>query len=118
MLKSGAFGAVILWQSNVRPEALRRLNLAAQGTETWLWLVRPLAASADPSPSPLRLALRPSFGGVSIDIIKRKGPHCEHPIFVGLNEIPASRQPDNENEAPAKRAFATAATRSAVPALV
>lgn len=118
MLKSGAFGAVILWQSNVRPEALRRLNLAAQGTETWLWLVRPLAASADPSPSPLRLALRPSFGGVSVDIIKRKGPHCEHPIFVALNEIPASRQLDNENEVPPKRPFATAATRGAVPALV
>lgn len=118
MLKSGAFGAVLLWQSNVRPEALRRLNLASQGTETWLWLVRPLAASADPSPSSLRLALRPSFGGVSIDIIKRKGPHCEHRIFVALSEIPASRQQDKENEAPAKRAFATAATRSAVPALV
>lgn len=118
MLKSGAFGAVVLWQSNVRPESLRRLNLAAQSTETWLWLVRPLAASADPSPSPLRLALRPSFGGVFVDIIKRKGPHCEHPIFVALDEIPASRQPDKENEAPANRAFATAATRSAVPALV
>lgn len=118
MLRSGAFGAVILWQSNVRPEALRRLNLAAQGTETWLWLVRPLVAASDPSPSPLRLALRPSFGGVSVDIIKRKGPHCEHPIFVALNEVPASRQPDKENEAPAKRAPATAATRSAVPALV
>jgi protein ImuA len=118
MLKSGAFGAVVLWQSNVRPESLRRLNLAAQSTETWLWLVRPLAASGDPSPSPLRLALRPSFGGVSVDIIKRKGPHCEHPIFVALNEIPASRQPDKENETPAKRAFATAATRSALPALV
>ncbi|XGA69646.1 translesion DNA synthesis-associated protein ImuA [Duganella sp. BuS-21] len=118
MLKSGAFGAVVLWQSNVRPEALRRLNLAAQGTETWLWLVRPLAAASDPSPSPLRLALRPAFGGVSVDIIKRKGPHCEHPVFVTLNEIPAGRQPDNDHEAPAQRVFATAAARSAVPALV
>jgi protein ImuA len=118
MLKSGAFGAVVLWQSNVRPESLRRLNLAAQSTETWLWLVRPLAAAADPSPSPLRLALRPSFGGVLVDIVKRKGPHCEHPIFVALSEIPAIRQPDKEHETPAKRSFATAATRSAVPALV
>jgi hypothetical protein len=35
-----------------------------------------------------------------------------------LNEIPASRQPDKENEVHANRPFATAAARSAVPALV
>lgn len=39
ILKNGSCGAVVLWQSNVRPEALRRLNLAAQATDTWLWLL-------------------------------------------------------------------------------
>ena len=47
ILKNGSCGAVILWQANVRPEALRRLNLAAQSTDTWLWLMRPLSSSAD-----------------------------------------------------------------------
>lgn len=118
VLKSGACGAVVLWQANVRPESLRRLNLAAQSADTWLWLIRPLAAAVDPSPSPLRLTLRPSFGGVSVEIIKRKGPRCEHPVFVALNDVPVSLQLDNENEAPVKRPFAIAATRVPVPALV
>src|SRR5476649_1942607 len=92
ILKNGSCGAVVLWQSNVRPEALRRLNLAAQTTDTWLWLIRPLAAASDASPSPLRLALRPALGGVSIDIIKRRGPHCETTLFVPLINMPSGRQ--------------------------
>lgn len=118
LLKSGVCGAVVLWQANVRPESLRRLNLAAQSADTWLWLVRPLAATSDPSPSPLRLALRPAFGGVSVEIIKRKGPRAEHPIFVPLNDIPAGRPLDKENEAPVNRPFATASARGPVPVLV
>ena len=41
ILKNGSCGAVVLWQSNVRAESLRRLNLAAQSTDTWLWLMPP-----------------------------------------------------------------------------
>lgn len=119
ILKNGSCGAVVLWQSNVRPEALRRLNLAAQTTDTWLWLVRPLAAAADASVSPLRIALRPAQGGVSVDIIKRKGPTCEAPIFVPLLDMPVGRQlGQDHHEAPRHRVLATAALGSAVPALV
>lgn len=119
ILKNGSCGAVVLWQSNVRPEALRRLNLAAQSTDTWLWLVRPLAAAADASPSPLRIALRPALGGISADIIKRKGPHCDSPIFVPLIDMPAGRQPlDKDHETPVKRTPATSPVRSAAPMLV
>ena len=34
ILRNGSCGAVVLWQSNVRSESLRRLNLAAQSTDT------------------------------------------------------------------------------------
>ncbi|WP_082616489.1 translesion DNA synthesis-associated protein ImuA [Massilia sp. Root418] len=119
ILKNGSCGGVVLWQSNVRPEALRRLNLAAQSTDTWLWLVRPLTAAADASPSPLRLALRPALGGVSVDIIKRRGPHCESPIFVPLIDMPAGRQLwEKEHETPAQRTPATSTARVAAPMLV
>lgn len=119
ILKNGSCGAVVLWQSNVRAESLRRLNLAAQSTDTWLWLMRPLAAASDASPSPLRLALRPALGGVSVDIVKRKGPHCEHAIFLPLADMPAARQrlePDHETAV--KRAPASVSAGSAAPALV
>lgn len=119
ILKNGSCGAVILWQANVRPEALRRLNLAAQSTDTWLWLMRPLSASSDASPSPLRLALRPALGGVSVDIIKRRGPHSDTPIFVSLADMPASRHPfETEHEITAQRIPAVAAARNAAPVLV
>ena len=82
ILRNGSCGAVVLWQSNVRPESLQRLNLAAQATDTWLWLVRPLAADA------FATALRPALGGVYVDIIKRRGPTCEAAYFVPLVDMP------------------------------
>lgn len=119
ILKNGGCGAVVLWQSNVRPEALRRLHLAAQSTDTWLWLIRPLASAADASVSPLRIALRPALGGVSADIIKRRGPTCESPIFVPLIDMPAGRRLfDKDHEAPVKRTPAATSTRSLAAALV
>lgn len=118
ILKNGSCGAVVIWQSNVRPESLRRLNLAAQSTDTWLWLVRPLAAAADASVSPLRIALRPATGGVSADIIKRKGPTCDGPIFVPLLDMPVPHVPIPDNEAPADRAPSTITARVRASAMV
>jgi protein ImuA len=118
VLKNGSCGAVILWQANVRAESLRRLNLAAQSTDTWLWLVRPLSAAVDASPAPLRIALRPSAGGVMADIVKRKGPHCERPLFIPLADMPAGAAREKEHEAPAQRSPAVIATRSPSSALV
>ncbi len=118
ILKNGSCGAVVIWQSNVRPESLRRLNLAAQSTDTWLWLVRPLAAAADASVSPLRIALRPATGGVSADIIKRKGPTCDLPIFVPLVDMPVPHTSVTENEAPVDRTPATITTRVRTSAMV
>jgi protein ImuA len=93
ILRNGSCGALLLWQTHVRPEALRRLHLAAQATETAFWTFRPLASRQDASPSPLRLALRPADGGMHIEIVKRRGPqHCE-PLYLPLSPItfPAPR---------------------------
>lgn len=119
ILKNGSCGAVILWQSNVRAEALRRLNLASQTTDTWFWLMRPLACAVESSPAPLRLALRPALGGVSLDIIKRRGPASDSPIFIPLAEMPAGRHPLEEKNATAiERTFASVTARNAAPVLV
>ncbi|MPQ56273.1 translesion DNA synthesis-associated protein ImuA [Duganella sp. FT27W] len=118
ILKNGSCGAVVLWQPNVRPEALRRLNLASQTTDTWLWLVRPLSAAMDASPSPLRMSLRPAAGGVSVDIIKRKGPHCDELIFVPLPDMPV---PQRSPVVPAEEVFTPAPgvlARREVPVLM
>jgi protein ImuA len=119
ILKNGSCGAVVLWQANVRAESLRRLNLAAQTTDTWLWLMRPLSCSMDASPAPLRIALRPALGGVALDIVKRRGSHLDQPLFIPLADMPAGHQLlDKENAPVVQRLPAFVASRNNTPVLV
>lgn len=84
VLKAGTCGAVLLWQQHIRPESLRRLSLNVAASESLLFVVRPLAAQQDSSPATLRLAVRPSAVGVSVDVVKRKGPIGAGPFDVVL----------------------------------
>lgn len=119
ILKNGSCGAVILWQNQIRTESLRRLNLAAQSTDTWFWLMRPLACAGDASPAPLRLALRPALGGVSLDIVKRRGPAADTPFTIPLADMPAGRHPlEHHHETAAERTYASVTARDAAPVLV
>ena len=119
VLKHGCGGAVILWQTNVRNESLRRLHLAAQATDTWLWLLRPLTARMDSSPALLRIALRPAAGGISLKIVKRRGPLSGQRLFIPLATMPASRHPSEQENAPvAVRARPVVGTRSDTSILV
>jgi protein ImuA len=120
ILRNGSCGALLLWQSQVRSESLRRLHLAAQASDMLLWLVRPMAAAQDASPAPLRLGVRPVAGGLQIDIIKRRGPRRDEPLFLSLGHAPANRPIQKEVEhAPVdQRTSAAAAARNISPALV
>jgi protein ImuA len=84
ILRNGSCGALLLWQNQTRPEALRRLHLAAQAANTVFWMLRPLAAAVQPSPAPLRLALRPDAAGIAIEIVKRRGPLAAAPLHLPL----------------------------------
>lgn len=86
ILKSGC-GSLLFWNTHVRPESLRRLHLAAQSGETLFFVLRPLAAAQDASPSPLRLSLRPAPGGVNIGFVKRRGPQSDTALFLPLNDF-------------------------------
>lgn len=90
VLRNGSCGALLLWQSQIRTESLRRLHLAAQGAQTLFWMLRPIADAQNPSPATLRLALRPAGGGIDIGIIKRRGPQRDDMLFVPLDGLPAS----------------------------
>lgn len=114
----GSCGAMVLWQSNIRPESLRRLNLAAQSTDTCLWIIRPISAKADTSPAALRLALRPAYGGVNIEIVKRRGPHSDEVLYLSLPGMPSTRHIEVDHALLDQRVSAAAAARSAAPVLV
>ncbi|WP_323142699.1 translesion DNA synthesis-associated protein ImuA [Massilia phyllosphaerae] len=85
VLRSGACGALLLWQTHVRQESLRRLHLAAQAGETLCFVFRPVAAAQDASVAPLRLALRPAAGGLDIGFVKRRGPSTDQTLFLPMS---------------------------------
>ncbi|MGN8112431.1 translesion DNA synthesis-associated protein ImuA [Paraburkholderia sp. 22098] len=88
ILRAGSCGALIFWTQYAQSSSLRRLHLAAQSSETLFVMVRPLAAAQDASPALLRLALRPSATGLTVDIVKRRGPSCGEPLAVALQPTP------------------------------
>ncbi|MGB9989851.1 translesion DNA synthesis-associated protein ImuA [Pseudoduganella rhizocola] len=119
ILKNGSCGALLLWQSNIRTESLRRLHLAAQGSETWFWLLRPMAAALEPSPAPLRLGLRPAHGGMVVEVLKRRGPAADGHLFIQLPHMPARRPITESDHATAVQPAPTpAAAASPAPLLV
>ncbi len=103
VLRSGSCGALLFWQNQVRPESQRRLTLAAQEGETLFFMLRPLAAAQDPSPAPLRLALRPRAGGLEVGFVKRRGPQRDEPLFLPMQINPAHRMQPRHEVAPAHR---------------
>jgi protein ImuA len=101
VLKAGTCGAVILWQQHIRAEALRRLSLHVATSESLLYVIRPLAQTQDASPATLRIAVRPSENGVSLDIVKRKGPIGAGPFEVVL-PTPVLLSPFGRSAKPAR----------------
>lgn len=98
MLRSRSCGALLFWQNQIRPESQRRLTLAAQEGETLFFVFRPLAAAQDPSPAPLRLALRPRAGGLEVGFVKRRGPQRDEPLLLPMQISPAHRvQPQRQS---------------------
>lgn len=88
LLRAGTCGAVLCWQQHVRGQALRRLHLAAQASDTLFCLVRPLACARDSSPASLRVAIAPAPGGIDLTFIKRRGPQREEPLRLVLSPSP------------------------------
>jgi len=90
ILRNGSCGALLFWQETIRPEAARRLHLAAQASETVFWMIRPLSAAQHSSPSPLRLSVSPARDGLWINVLKRRGPARGEAFHLRVNQMPAS----------------------------
>lgn len=86
ILRNGSCAALLFWQSHIRTDALRRLHLAAQASDTMLWMIRPLSAAHESSPAPLRLLLRPASNGIEVQLLKRRGPQHEQPLYLAWTD--------------------------------
>jgi len=73
-LRAEACSAVLGWADPRDPQALRRLQLAAEASCSLAVLYRPLQAGLTPSPAVLRLALLGTNGdGLQVRIVKSRG---------------------------------------------
>lgn len=88
-LKSGQVGAVLAWLPvNLRADALRRLQLAAQAQAGPVFLFRDALARGRPSPAPLRLLLLPAGAdNLSVRLLKRRGPQATEPLRLALPPV-------------------------------
>lgn len=113
VLRSQAFGGVLVWLPSARPEAVRRLQVLAQASEAVVWVCRPAAALRESSPAVLRLLLAPLPGNaLSIVFHKRRGPVRDTPLILPLGAmpaVPAGRSAVSEAASETANAAATAA---------
>ncbi len=88
-LKSGHVGALLAWPGpRLRPDALRRLQLAAQAHDGPAFLFRELQAQARPSAAPLRLLLASAGPDeLALRIVKRRGPPLLQPLLLPLAPV-------------------------------
>lgn len=117
-LKSGQLGAVVAWlPARLPADALRRLQLAAQGHEGPAFLLRGTALARQPSPAPLRLALRSAGADeLCVQLLKRRGPPATAPLVLALPPVlsPAARARAQALAEAAAAAAAAAAPRPRV----
>ncbi len=81
--------AVLAWLPHVRPDALRRLQIAALSHQKLLFVMRPAQAQLDASPAVLRLLVgsAPAADGVwrdglQVQLLKRRGPPLTQTLML------------------------------------
>ena len=87
LLACGGFAGVLAWpDAGISAQALRRLQVAAEGRSVFACLWRSTAAAQAPSPAPLRVMLNSvaETGQLSVRIIKRRGRPVSRPLDLSI----------------------------------
>lgn len=81
LLASGGFAGVLAWPAaGIDARSLRRLQVAAEGRQSFICLWRPGAVAMIPSPAPLRVELAAGEGALQVRILKRRGRPAARPL--------------------------------------
>lgn len=83
-VSSGACALVLGWPGAVATQALRRLQLAAEGSDCALVLCRPARFAREASPAVLKLQLEAEPGRLMARILKRRGAHLAEPLPLDI----------------------------------
>lgn len=95
VLRSNSAGALLFWPKTLGDQRARRLQLAAQASQTLAFLFAPTARAAQPSPSPLRLRLSLSGHRLRLDIFKRRGGLVSAPLLLDVAAESAANAPSD-----------------------
>ena len=116
-LASGALGSVRCWAPRIDARQVRRLEVAAAGSETLAFLFRPERARSESSPCALRLLLSAGTRGkLAVELLKRRGPPCRHTLDLEVARPLIWRQNNDSQSALGRSAFPAPAARSERPA--
>jgi cell division inhibitor SulA/protein ImuA len=85
VLRADSVGALLFWPGSLNDQRLRRLQLAAQDSETLAFVFAGTAGAVQASPSPLRLRLTAKKGRLCIDVFKRRGGVMAHPLLLDVS---------------------------------
>lgn len=89
-LRASECGAAFAWTNTRDERVLRRLQVAAREGRSWGVLWRRPGQPAGASAAPLRLALAPHAGKLSVRILKRRGVELPQPILLDLAHLPSA----------------------------
>ena len=91
LIKANAFGALVAWLPQARPEQVRRLQVCALASDGLVFLCRPAAAQHESSAAPLRVLARPRPDWMlELQVLKRRGPALDQPLQ--LHAVPGGLQ--------------------------
>ncbi len=90
-LRSGSCQAVLGWADKASERSLRRLQLAAESTNAWAVLYRPVHCLNQASPAALRLRLTAVADGLEIDVLKSRGGQPGRCRILGEGELGEDR---------------------------
>jgi len=91
VLRANSVGALLFWPKTCADQRTRRLQLAAQESQTLAFLFASTARAAQPSSSPLRIRLSLSGKRLSVDIYKRRGGALSAPLLLDIAGSSADR---------------------------
>ena len=82
LLTAKELGAVLLWTDQANERGLRRLQLAAESTQSCVFVFRPAAHVQHSSPAALRLVVKATSKGSQVDVLKCRGRRPSQPLLV------------------------------------
>jgi cell division inhibitor SulA len=85
VLRANSAGALLFWPKAVNDTQTRRLQLAAQESQSLAFVFTGTARAAQPSPAPLRIRLSLAEEKLRIDVFKRRGGVMTRPLLLDVS---------------------------------